>query len=85
MAKKRKTKATARKPRAKAAAGEAGSKTDIVGKLLVRAGGCSGREILEATGWPTVSVPAMAKACGLKLRREKTKGEPTRYFGEAVA
>lgn len=60
---------------------KAGSKTEIVAKLLQRASGCTGAEILEATGWPTVSVPAMAKAAGLKLKKEKEKGSPTRYFG----
>ena len=81
---KRKKAAAAKKPLAKKVA-EGGSKTEVVGKLLTRAGGCTGKEILEATGWPTVSVPAMAKACGLKLRREKAKGEPTRYSADAVS
>jgi hypothetical protein len=82
VSKKTKTK----KPAApkKAAAGDgprAGSKTALVAGLLQRAKGCTGAEILALTGWPTVSVPAQAKAAGLKLRKEKAKGEPTRYFG----
>lgn len=59
-----------------------GSKTEIVKKLLSRASGCTSKEILEATGWPSVSVPAMSKACGLKLTKEKLEGKPTRYFGK---
>ena len=58
-----------------------GSKTEAAGKLLARSGGCTSADILEATGWPSVSVPAVAKACGLKLSTEKEKGKPTRYYG----
>jgi hypothetical protein len=57
------------------------SKTAIVAGLLKRSGGCTTADILEATGWPSVSVPAMAKAAGLRLRKEKVKGSPTQYFG----
>jgi hypothetical protein len=62
----------------------AGSKTEIVANLLKRKSGCTRVDILEATGWPAVSVPAMAKAAGLKLRKEKmddSPGKPTRYYG----
>lgn len=58
-----------------------GSKTEIVAKLLTRESGCTSADVLKATSWPAVSMPAMAKACGLKLRKEKVKGEPTRYYG----
>lgn len=61
-----------------------GSKTQAVAALLKRAKGASRAEILEATGWPSVSVQAMADAAGLKLstnKKEKEKGEPLRYFG----
>ena len=58
-----------------------GSKTSLVADLLKRKTGCTGAEVLKATGWPTISMPAAAKAAGLKLRKEKAKGEPTRYFG----
>jgi hypothetical protein len=56
-----------------------GSKTEIVANLLKRPEGCTTADILAATGWPAVSVPAMAKAAGLTLKKEKNKGEPTRY------
>jgi hypothetical protein len=59
-----------------------GAKTKEIGRLLQRKNGCTTAEILEATGWPSVSVPAMAKACGLTLRKEKNPGEKTRYWGE---
>ena len=58
-----------------------GSKTGLIADLLLRKEGCTRDDILEVTGWPSVSVPAMAKAAGLKLRKEKTKGGKTHYFG----
>lgn len=66
----------------KAAKANGGSKTGVVAELLKRKSGCTNADILGATGWPTVSVPQMAKAAGLKLRKVKEKGEPTRYYGE---
>lgn len=68
---------------AKRASGEPrkGSKTEMVAKLLLRKSGTTTAEILEATGWPAVSVPALAKAAALKLRKEKEQGKPTRYYG----
>lgn len=57
------------------------SKLDAIAALLTRKCGTTNAEILEATGWPSVSVPQQATAAGLKLRKEKEKGKPTRYFG----
>jgi Protein of unknown function (DUF3489) len=57
------------------------TKTALIGELLQRKSGCTTAEILKTTGWPAVSVPAQARAVGLKLRKEKVKGEPTRYYG----
>lgn len=74
MAKKAKAKKATSKPRGS-------NKTGIVADLLKRKDGCTSAEVLKATSWPAVSMPAMAKAAGLKLRKEKVKGEPTRYFG----
>lgn len=68
----------ARKPR------EGGpSKRDMAAQLLLRPEGTTAREILDATGWPAVSVPAIAKASKLNLRQEKD-GKVTRYYGEAA-
>jgi hypothetical protein len=58
-----------------------GEKTLAISELLSRVSGCTAKEVLAATGWPSVSMPAMAKACGLKLRKDKVKGQITRYFG----
>jgi len=59
------------------------TKNEKIAALLQRKAGVTRAEILKLTGWPTVSVQAVAKACGLKLRKEKTPGEPTRYYGTA--
>lgn len=61
----------------------ADSKKDIVKTLLKRKNGCTGKDVKAATGWPSVSMPAIAKSCGLKLRIEKTdKGN--RYYGSTA-
>ena len=57
------------------------TKNTIIAALLLRKSGTTGAEILAATNWPSVSVPGQAKAAGLKLRKEKVQGKPTRYFG----
>jgi hypothetical protein len=57
------------------------TKTALVGELLTRKEGCTTADVLALTGWPSVSMPAAAKACGLVLRKEKVPSEPTRYFG----
>ena len=83
VAKQKKT-SKAKKTSKKVANGHgprAGTKTEVVAALLRRKSGCTAAEVLEATGWPAVSMPAMAKACGLALRKEKEKGSPTQYYG----
>lgn len=57
-----------------------GSKTEIVANLLRREKGCTTADVLAATGWPAVSMPAMAKAARLKLSKGKVDGV-TRYRG----
>jgi len=59
------------------------TKREIAANLLQRPEGCTTRDILDATGWPAVSVPAIAKASGLTLRQEKC-GRVTRYYGEPL-
>jgi hypothetical protein len=56
------------------------NKRQICAALLTRAAGCTSRDLLDATGWPAISVPATAKASGLKLRKEKV-GKVTTYYG----
>lgn len=74
---------------AKAVAGDKtirpGSKLEIVAGLLTRKEGCTLADVLRETGWPSCSMPQMANSAGLALRRDKAKGEPTRYFGSSAA
>lgn len=56
------------------------SKVDLIGALLLRPEGCTTADVLEATGWPSVSMPAQAKLAGLTLRKEKV-GKVARYWG----
>lgn len=58
------------------------TKLALVAALLTRKQGCTSADVLKATGWPAVSMPQQAKAAGLKLTKEKTKGTNTRYFGK---
>ena len=82
-AKKTKTKTAKPKAAPKSAVDKAfvvrpGSKLKSVVALLTREEGCTTKDILASTGWPSVSVPAMAKAAGLTLKKEKEDGI-TRY------
>ena len=54
------------------------SKKDHVAHLLSK--GTTAAEILAATGWPSVSVPAQAKAAGMKLEKTTVNGK-TVYKG----
>ena len=56
-----------------------GSKLATVNGLLTREEGCTAREVMAVCAWPSVSMPAMAKALGRVLRREK-QGRGTRYW-----
>jgi phage-related protein (TIGR01555 family) len=54
------------------------SKKDRIAHLLLN--GTTVADILKATSWPSVSVPAQAKAAGLKLEKYK-EGGVTKYKG----
>lgn len=56
------------------------SKVHVIGDLLKRPEGCTTTDVLAATGWPSVSMPAQAKLAGLVLRKEKV-GKITTYYG----
>ncbi len=56
-----------------------GSKLELILGLLCRKSGCTSAEVLNATGWPSVSMPQTAKALGVKLVKEKEKGKPSVY------
>jgi hypothetical protein len=62
-------------------AGEKGeSKKELIKRMLLRPEGCTTKEVLEATGWPAVSMPGQAKMVGLQLRKVKENGV-TKYWG----
>lgn len=64
------------------AGGKRGSKLELIRALLTRPQGCTGADVLKATGWPSFSMNQQAEAMGLlsKLGKEKKPGSPTRYF-----
>ena len=55
------------------------TKSSVVRELLLRPEGVTVKEVLTATGWPAISMPAAAKAAKLVLR--KSADRPARYFG----
>lgn len=67
-------------PRARAPRAGGPSKSEQAAELLLRPEGCTTKDILDLTSWPSVSVPAVARANGLTLRQEKA-GRVTTYFG----
>ena len=71
------TKAKAKKTPAKKANGKTTSKTAKVLAPRRRPTGCT-RERLTATEWPSISMQAVAKAAGVKLRVDR-KDRPYRY------
>lgn len=76
-------KAAKKAPKAKAKPAANGkTKLELITALLLRKCGCTNADVLEVTNWPSVSMPQQATAAGLKLRKEKKPGSPTRYFGE---
>jgi hypothetical protein len=58
------------------------TKSQQVAQLLLRPEGCTYADAVAVTGWPSISIPWHAKNNGLRLRIEKAKGQPHRYFGE---
>lgn len=77
---RRKEKAAAKAAPAANTKGNGKTMTAMVGDMLQRRGGATRVQILQATGWPSVSVQDVAKACGLKLT--KSKERPFTYFGK---
>jgi hypothetical protein len=59
------------------------SKREQAAALLTRPEGATARDVLDLTGWPTVSIPQLAKSSGIALRSERD-GRALRYYGEAA-
>lgn len=56
-----------------------GSKAHKIGEMLLRVEGVTGREICTEMGWPSVSIPAQAKAAGLEVTSQRM-GREVRYW-----
>lgn len=77
-------KATAKKAsKANGAGPRHGTKTATVAAMLQSKKGCTRAEILDATGWPSVSVQQLAKLAGLDLARPEKEGRVFRYRAKA--
>src|SRR5205807_246786 len=64
-AEKKAAQKAARKPAAKIADVREGSKLEKIVGLLTRPEGCTTKDVLKATGWPSVSMPQQAEAAGI--------------------
>jgi Putative amidoligase enzyme len=60
-----------------------GSKAHRIGEMLLRPEGVSGREICREMNWPSVSIPAQARAAGLTVTSQRT-GREVRYFARVA-
>lgn len=56
-----------------------GSKSHTVGQMMMRPEGVIASEAIAATGWPSISLPQQAKACGITFTTQRT-GRVVRYF-----
>lgn len=61
-----------------------GSKAHAIGEMLLRPEGVTHREVLAATGWPSVSIPQKAKDCGIEFTTHRT-GREVRYYARMQA
>ena len=60
-----------------------GSKAHKIGEMLLRPEGVTGREIMTAMNWPSVSIPQQAKICGIEYTTQRT-GREVRYFARTA-
>jgi hypothetical protein len=50
-------------------------------KLFLRPEGVTSRQVLDLTGWPAVSMPALAKRAGIEIYKRGAKDGAVIYFG----
>lgn len=60
-----------------------GSKAWEIGQMLLRPEGVTPQEVRNATGWPSVSMPAQLAMCGLGYTTQRM-GRQIRYFAQAT-
>lgn len=60
-----------------------GTKLHQIRKVMLRKGGFFRKDIMEACGWPAVSVQQQAAALGLSVRKGERENGQIRYFATA--
>jgi hypothetical protein len=71
----------AKKPRGGTRGPRGTGKSHEAGKLFLRPEGVTSREVLTLTGWPAVSMPALAKRAGITIYKRGAKDGAVVYFG----
>lgn len=61
-----------------------GTKNHLVGEMLLRPEGVTPQEAMAVTGWASISMPEMARLCGINFTSRKT-GRITRFFARQAA
>jgi hypothetical protein len=56
-----------------------GSKSWLIGQLMLRPGGTTASEAMRVTRWPSVSMVQQARICGLELVTQRT-GRTVRFY-----
>jgi hypothetical protein len=60
-----------------------GTKAWRIGQMFLRPEGVTGREVMQAMNWPSVSMPQQARACGIEFTTQRM-GREVRYFARAA-
>lgn len=60
-----------------------GTKAFTIGQMFLRPEGVSGREVMAATGWPSVSMPQQARSCGIEFTTQRM-GREVRYYARSA-
>lgn len=60
------------------------SKDHQIGEMLLRPEGVTRTEVLQATGWPSVSIPQQAGICGIEIVSQRS-GREVRYWARNAA
>ncbi len=81
MAKAKKAKKTAKRTAPKKINGGKSNKSARVVAMMRKAGGCTRKEILAATGWKAVSPATLAESSGFKIKIDSSE-RPYRYIVE---
>lgn len=61
-----------------------GTKSWVIGNMMMRPEGVTAAEAMEAVNWPSVSLPQQARICGLDFTTQRM-GRTIRYFARNAA